>query len=184
MVLWEPVGRTIAIGDLRAGEREFRPGQGVQRDIVQHLLRIGLRGWSSGRHRRCEAVGPWWRRIGCLHRCGSPGYSPERQSRCGYQPFFHLPLLVSKSPPSSQHQPSAASAGSISNRGPAPTLAAVAAVCFARAPAATPPPRRLPPQRPKQSIAKTQAGSWGRPRKRLDGVLVASNVRCRSTACE
>jgi hypothetical protein len=42
----------------------------------------------------------------------------------------------------------------------------------------------LPPRRPKQSIAKTQAGSWGRPRKRLDGVLVASNVRCRSTACE
>jgi hypothetical protein len=27
MVLWEPVGRTIPIGDLRAGEREFRPGE-------------------------------------------------------------------------------------------------------------------------------------------------------------
>ena len=87
MVLWEPIGGTIPIGDLRAGEREFRPRERMQRHVVQHLLRSGLCRWSARRHWRCEAIGPWSPRIGCLRRCGRP----ERQARCATNHSFIVP---------------------------------------------------------------------------------------------
>ena len=82
-------GRTEYQLAICARVNEVRPGNGVQRDvIVQHLLRSGLRGWSSGWHRRCEAIGPWWpyRRLAPLWQPRTP--KPLR-----------LPTILSSSPP-------------------------------------------------------------------------------------
>ena len=79
MVLGEPVGRAIAVGDLRAGERELRSRKGVQLHVVKFLLRIGLSPRRVWRRRRHVAVGPRWRSIVGLYGCGESGRSPEHQ---------------------------------------------------------------------------------------------------------
>ena len=96
MVLGEPIGRAIAVGDLGAGEGEIRSRQRVQGHVVQDLLRVGFGGRRPWRNRRREAVGPGWWRIARLHGGRRESEGPERQSRCNSQIVYHHPTAFLK----------------------------------------------------------------------------------------